>query len=76
MTDPTASSDDNQDEPNKLGPLQVAGSAIAAAFGVQSRKNRERDFSRGKISHFVVAGVVFTIVFVLVLLGVVAFVTS
>ena len=31
-----------------LGPLQVAGSVLAAAFGVQSSKNRERDFKEGR----------------------------
>ncbi len=45
---------------------QIAGSAAAAAFGVQSRANRERDFARGKPLHFIIAGIVFTAVFVLV----------
>ncbi len=45
---------------------QIAGSAAAAAFGVQSRANRERDFTRGKPMHFIIAGIVFTAVFVLV----------
>ena len=75
MTDSDPSPSNDQQDPDKLNPLQIAGSAIAAAFGVQSRKKRERDFSHGKISHFVVAGVLFTAVFVLVLAGVVAFVT-
>ena len=43
---------------------QIAGSTVAAAFGVQNRANRERDFSRGKPMHFIIAGIVFTIVFV------------
>jgi len=50
---------------------QVASSAIAAAFGVQSRANRERDFTRGKPLHFIIAGIVFTTVFVLVIVLVV-----
>jgi uncharacterized membrane protein YhdT len=53
---------------------QIAGSAAAAAFGVQSRANRERDFSRGKPLHFIVAGIVFTIVFVVIVASVVRFV--
>jgi len=53
---------------------QIAGSAAAAAFGVQSRANRERDFSRGKPLHFIIAGIVFTIVFVLIVASVVRFV--
>lgn len=51
--------------------LQIVGSTLAAAFGVQSSRNRERDFSRGRISHFIVAGIVFTVVFVLAVIVVV-----
>lgn len=51
--------------------LEMLQSVLAAAFGVQSGKNRSRDFSRGKPSHFILLGVIFTSVFVLVLLGVV-----
>jgi hypothetical protein len=46
-------------------------SVMAAAFGVQSHKNRARDFSHGKPSHFVILGIVFTAVFALILLGIV-----
>lgn len=46
-------------------------SVFAAALGVQSGKNRARDFSRGKPSHFILLGLVFTALFVLVILGVV-----
>ena len=45
---------------------QIAGSTAAAALGVQKRANRERDFSRGKPMHFIIAGIIFTAVFVLV----------
>jgi hypothetical protein len=51
--------------------LEMLQSVLAAAFGVQSGKNRSRDFSRGKPSHFILLGVIFTSLFVLVLLGVV-----
>ena len=43
----------------------------AAAFGVQSRANRERDFSRGKPIHFIIAGIIFTALFVLIVVSVV-----
>ena len=52
--------------------LQLVGSTLAAAIGVQKRANRERDFSRGKPLHFIVAGIVFTALFV----GAVALVVS
>lgn len=55
---------------------QVLGSTLAAAFGVQTQKNRERDFSRGKASHFIAMGIGFTVVFVLIMVSVVSFVLS
>jgi hypothetical protein len=38
---------------------------------VQSGKNRARDFTHGKPSHFVILGIVFTVVFALALFGIV-----
>ncbi len=45
--------------------FQVIGSVIAAFFGVQSERNRERDFTRGRAGTFIVVGIVMTVVFVL-----------
>ena len=42
----------------------IVGSTLAAAFGVQSRANKERDFASGRVAPFVVAGVLFTAGFV------------
>lgn len=42
------------------GLWQAMGSVVAAAFGVQSSKNRERDFKQGRFGNFMVAGVLFT----------------
>lgn len=50
---------------------EMLQSVLAAAFGVQSGKNRSRDFTRGKPSHFIVLGVLFTAMFVLVIFAVV-----
>jgi hypothetical protein len=36
--------------------LQVLGSVLAAFFGVQSSKNRERDFNHGRFGIFVAVG--------------------
>lgn len=44
---------------------------MAAALGVQSSKNRERDFTRGNPIIFILAGFIFTLLFVLTILGVV-----
>ncbi|KJZ40127.1 DUF2970 domain-containing protein [Pseudomonas sp. B21-040] len=50
---------------------QMLHSVMAAAFGVQSGKNRARDFTHGKPSHFVILGILFTTVFALILYGIV-----
>jgi hypothetical protein len=58
-----------QEQP--LGLLQVMGSVLAAAFGVQSRDNKVRDFTRGNPRHFILAGALLTVGLLLVLIGVV-----
>ncbi|ABA74847.1 MULTISPECIES: DUF2970 domain-containing protein [Pseudomonas] len=50
---------------------QMLHSVMAAAFGVQSGKNRARDFTHGKPSHFIFLGIAFTAVFALTLFGIV-----
>ena len=50
---------------------EVVMSVMAAALGVQTSKNRERDFSKGNPLVFIAAGLIFTILFVLTLIGVV-----
>lgn len=61
--------DDDDDKPLSL--WEMLQSVLAAAFGVQSGKKRGRDFSRGKPSHFIILGVLFTLVFVLLLVALV-----
>ena len=57
--------DPEKDQPGKkLNPLQVVGSVLAAGFGVQSRKNRERDFKGGSFKSFILAGIIFTAMFI------------
>jgi len=63
--------DKNTDKDEKVGFLDVFKSVNAAFFGVQSGKNRERDFTRGKPSHYIIMGIIMTVVFVLVIWGVV-----
>lgn len=60
-------SDEQNEKP--LGFIQMLQSVLAAAFGVQSGKNRQRDFSRGKPMHFVAIGLLATALFVLLLYG-------
>lgn len=56
---------------DKLNTLQVVSSVFAAGLGVQSSKNRERDFKKGSISVFIAAGIVFTLLFIAVIVLVV-----
>jgi len=62
---------DKQDNDKPLTFREMLQSVLAAAFGVQSGKNRARDFSRGKPSHFILLGVLFTAIFALVLFALV-----
>ena len=57
----------NQEQPEQKPPTfwQIVFSTFAAAFGVQSSKNRERDFKHGSIKVYATAGVIFTVMFVL-----------
>lgn len=52
------------DKPNKVTFLSVVQSTCAAFFGVQSEANRKRDFESGKFSHFIIAGVIFLLIFI------------
>ncbi len=61
----------NDEQEKNLTLRQMLGSVLAAVLGVQSGKNRARDFSHGKPSHFIILGVGFTVLFVLIVLGVV-----
>jgi len=53
---------------------ETAKSVGAAFFGVQSDKNRQKDFSQGKFSHFVIAGAIGVVLFVASLVAIVSFV--
>lgn len=44
---------------------QTIASVAASFFGVQSSKNRQRDFSKGKPGRFIAIGLIMTVLFVL-----------
>jgi len=57
---------DSTPERTGTSKLQVAQSVGAAMLGVQSSKNRKRDFQTGKPLHFIIGGLLGTLVFILV----------
>lgn len=55
---------------------QILRSTLAAAFGVQSQKNRVQDFEEDNAGWFILAGIVFTTVFIATVLTVVNLVVA
>lgn len=55
---------------------QMLASTLWAALGVQNKQNRERDFTRGKATHFIFFGIGFTVLFVLGMYSLVSLVLS
>ncbi|UZJ45681.1 DUF2970 domain-containing protein [Marinimicrobium sp. C6131] len=68
--------EEDQDPNKKPSLFQVIISTLAAAFGVQSSKNRERDFKHGSIAAYIISGVLFTAIFILIIVFVVRLVLS
>ncbi len=65
------SADSDTAEKSQLTFWQLLKSVFSAFLGVQSNANRERDFSQGKMSHFIWMGLLFGLVFVSTIIGVV-----
>ena len=63
------SSPPNDQRPPSL--FDVLKSVLAAAFGVQSSEKHQRDFQHGKPSQYIIIGLLFTLVFILLVVGVV-----
>jgi hypothetical protein len=53
---------------------QVIKSVISAFIGVQSEVNRKKDFEHGSLSTYVIAGLIFTILFVVAIIFLVSIV--
>ncbi|MCZ6710848.1 MAG: DUF2970 domain-containing protein, partial [Gammaproteobacteria bacterium] len=60
-----------ESEPESLGIWKVVKSVLAAGFGVQSSRNRSRDFAKGKPVHFIAVGIVLTVAFVTAIIALV-----
>jgi hypothetical protein len=44
--------------------IQVIKSTLSAFIGVQSTSNRQQDFEQGSLTTYIIAGLVFTVIFV------------
>lgn len=64
-------SDSRDNSKQRVTLLTVIGSLFAGWFGVQSNANRERDFTHGKASTYIYGGIIFAVLFVLVVWGIV-----
>jgi len=51
--------------------VKLLMSVLSAFLGVQSEANRKRDFSNGKLSHFIIIGLLLGLTFILIVIGVV-----
>ncbi len=61
----------SEKEEKKPGIGALTLSILAAALGVQTEENRQRDFSQKSPLPYILGGLIFTVLFVLTLVGVV-----
>ena len=54
----------NSDNRKGLSIKNIISSVLAAVFGIQSQKNRERDFENGRPGDYIVIGIIFVVVLV------------
>lgn len=68
----------NQEKENRqtYSFFSVLGSVLASMFGVQSSKKHETDFTQGKPIHYIMVGLLVTVVFILTVWGVVKLVLA
>jgi len=77
MSDSDKNSRSTEDDSNEgISFLQLVSSTLYAALGIQKHSNTKRDFAKGKPGQFVMAGILFTAIFVVVVIVVVNLVLS
>jgi hypothetical protein len=61
------------DDNNKKSPgiFSVIASVLAAMIGIQSDKNRERDFESGNMGSYIFVGIVMVFIFIMTLISIV-----
>ena len=71
-----ANNENNAQQTQKPGLGSLVKSILAAAIGVQTDKNREKDFTQGNPLAFIIGGFVFTALFIFTIALIVGIVTS
>lgn len=61
----------NEKNPKRPSFMRILKSVVAAAVGVQSQRNHDYDSQQTSLWHYVIAGVILTLVFVVSLVGLV-----
>lgn len=56
--------------------VEVVKSVLSAAIGVQSDKNRQKDFAQGSLPVYLIVGFIFTVAFVSAIIALVRFITG
>lgn len=68
--------DQQAQKPGKPGLFSIVRSTLAAAIGIQSSRNREQDFHHGSVKAFVIAGILFTVLFVGTIIAIASLVSA
>lgn len=63
--------DKSKINPEKPPWHRVIISVLSAAIGIQSDKNRIRDFEYGSPARYIIVGLIFTVIFIIVILFIV-----
>ena len=77
--DPRSNASSHGEDPNQAPTLtwsQILRSSLAAGLGVQTSRNRQRDFADGSPRRFIVMGVVLTMLFIASLVTVIRIITG
>lgn len=54
-------------QPRNLSLLETLKSVLWAMVGVRAKGKAQQDFTRGKASHFIIIGILFAVMFILLL---------
>ena len=61
----------DKEEQSSPGIFSVILSVLAALIGIQSDKNRERDFEKGRLGNYIFVGIIVVVILVFTLISIV-----